>query len=155
MSLEDLGNIGEFVGAIAVVVSLIYLAVQIRQNTRAVRSASHQTLVSSEQAIQASISDNREVARIVVQANKDFDALDEEDRLRFLMLAGRLFSNFENIYYQYSRGLLDEDLWRPWSDSIPFFVQQPGFLRYWEIFRFGFAEPFRDLVDKHVQAKRD
>ena len=36
MSLEDLGNIGEFVAAVAVVVSLIYLAVQIRQNTRQV-----------------------------------------------------------------------------------------------------------------------
>ena len=34
MTLEDLGNLGEFVGAIGVVVSLVYLALQIRQNTR-------------------------------------------------------------------------------------------------------------------------
>jgi hypothetical protein len=101
----------EFLGALAVVLSLVYLAAQIRQNTRALRSASRQTLVSGEQAILASVSDNQGVAQIVVQANKDFDALNEEDQVRFFMFAGRLFSNFENIYYQYSRGLLDEDLW--------------------------------------------
>jgi hypothetical protein len=155
MTLENLGNIGEFVGALAVVISLVYLAVQIRQNTRAVRSASHQTLVSTEQAIQASISDNPEVARIVVQANKDFDALNEEDRVRFLMLASRYFSTFENIYYQYSRGLLDEDLWQPWLEGMSFLVQQPGLQRYWEAFKFGFAEPFRELIDKQLQAERD
>jgi hypothetical protein len=155
MTLENLGNVGEFVGALAVVISLVYLAVQIRQNTRAVRSASHQTLVSSEQAIQASISDNPEVARIVVQANKDFDVLNEEDRMRFVMLAARFFSNFENVFYQYSRGLIDEDLWRPWLEGMRFFVHQPGVQRYWETFKFGFAEPFRELIDKQLQAERD
>jgi hypothetical protein len=45
MSLEDLGNIGEFVAAVAVVVSLVYVAVQIRQNTRSVRASSYQVAV--------------------------------------------------------------------------------------------------------------
>ncbi len=38
MTLQDLGNIGEFVGALGVVASLIYLALQIRQNTRQLRN---------------------------------------------------------------------------------------------------------------------
>ena len=46
MTLEDLGNIGEFVGAVAVVVSLLYLAVQIRQNSRLLRSAASQAAAS-------------------------------------------------------------------------------------------------------------
>ena len=45
MSLEDLGNLGEFVGAIGVVVSLVYLAYQIRQNTAAVRASTHQAMI--------------------------------------------------------------------------------------------------------------
>ena len=39
MTLQDLGGLGEFIGAVAVVVSLIYLAVQVRQNTGALNSA--------------------------------------------------------------------------------------------------------------------
>jgi hypothetical protein len=42
MSLEDLGNIGEFVAAVGVIASLIYLAVQIRQNTDSLRAATFQ-----------------------------------------------------------------------------------------------------------------
>ena len=41
VTLQDLGNIGEFIGAIAVVISLVYLAAQIRQNTRALHSSSY------------------------------------------------------------------------------------------------------------------
>ena len=42
MSLEDLANIGEFVGALGVIISLVYLTTQIRQNTRALKSSAHQ-----------------------------------------------------------------------------------------------------------------
>ena len=44
MSLNDLANIGQVIGAIAVVISLIYVAFQIRQNTNAVRSATAQSV---------------------------------------------------------------------------------------------------------------
>lgn len=44
--LEDLGNLGDFIGGIAVVVTIIYLAVQVRRNTRALQTASRQELVS-------------------------------------------------------------------------------------------------------------
>ena len=44
MSLTDLANIGQVIGAIAVVISLIYVALQIRQNTNAVRSATAQSV---------------------------------------------------------------------------------------------------------------
>jgi len=55
MTLEDLGNIGEFVGAIGVVASLIYLALQTRQNTRAVRVASFRQISESISALSLSI----------------------------------------------------------------------------------------------------
>ena len=47
MSLQDLGNIGEFIGAVGVVASLIYLALQIRQNTKAVRRTAHISAVDA------------------------------------------------------------------------------------------------------------
>ena len=47
MTLEDLGNVGEFTAAIATLVTLVYLALQIRQNTRSVRSAAYQSAVAS------------------------------------------------------------------------------------------------------------
>jgi hypothetical protein len=50
MSLEDLGNIGELIAAIGVIVSLVYLAVQMRQNTAALQSGSRQQVASAYRA---------------------------------------------------------------------------------------------------------
>jgi hypothetical protein len=44
MTLNDLANLGQIIGALAVVISLIYVAFQIRQNTNAIRSATAQTV---------------------------------------------------------------------------------------------------------------
>lgn len=44
--LEALGNLGDFIGGIAVVATLLYLAVQVRQNTVALRTASRQQIVA-------------------------------------------------------------------------------------------------------------
>ena len=46
LTLEGLGNIGELIGGLAVIASLIYLAAQIRQNTKLLRTASRQDIVS-------------------------------------------------------------------------------------------------------------
>ena len=65
MTLEDLGNIGEFVAAIAVVISLIYLAVQIRQNTRSVRASSYHAVVTNLSNLAADIGRNAPVMKLV------------------------------------------------------------------------------------------
>ena len=57
MTLEDLGNIGEFVGAIAVVMSLLYLAIQIRQNTKTVRTSTYQSVLESSHRVNEYLAD--------------------------------------------------------------------------------------------------
>ena len=52
MNLDILGNLGEFLGAIGVIVSLIYLAGQIRQNTRAVYNRDFREFVERERELQ-------------------------------------------------------------------------------------------------------
>lgn len=44
MTVEQLGNIGEFVAAIATVITIIYLAFQLRQNTRALKATAFQNV---------------------------------------------------------------------------------------------------------------
>lgn len=47
MSISDLGSLGEFIGSIAVLVTLIYVALQIRYNTHATRAASHHAITDA------------------------------------------------------------------------------------------------------------
>jgi hypothetical protein len=54
VNLHDLGNVGEFVGGVGFVVSIVYLALQIRQNTLAVRMTAHHDVFESYRESNAS-----------------------------------------------------------------------------------------------------
>ncbi len=99
MTLNELGSLGEFISGLAVVVTLVYLALQIRHNTRAVRSSMHQDMVESTLRIAESVSDNPDVGRIVLKANEDYDNLTKEEFVRFEAYAERVCGNFESDFY--------------------------------------------------------
>jgi hypothetical protein len=67
MSIQDLGSLGELVGAVAVVLSLIYLATQIRQNTQATRAASYEDVAQGVRAFMALIANDEGVADIYLR----------------------------------------------------------------------------------------
>ena len=77
-SAQLLGNFGEFFGAIAVLVTLIYLVVQIRQNTASVVTATYESMVSGVTDINLVVVGNSELASILVRGGRDPDSLDYE-----------------------------------------------------------------------------
>ena len=85
MDLDVIVAIAETVGAVAVVVSLIYVGVQIRQNTVTQNAQMHQQLVEAQNETNRAIIDNPELSELVNKANEDFDSLvpGEVNRLNF------------------------------------------------------------------------
>ena len=150
MTLEDLGNTGEFVAAIAVVASLIYLAMQIRQNTSVVLANTQQTLMDAVSALQASVSEHPDLPSLLIRANEDPDSLSPEDSLRFEFFATRIFGQYETIFFFYGKGLMPLELWEPWDAGYSDFVQSPGFRKYWAEHSRHHHESFRGHVDTRV-----
>ncbi len=90
MTLEDLGNLGELVGALAVVISLIYLAAQIRQNTVQMRENSEisrlllqENFVSGQERLTIALVSNEEMYRVWRLGSTASEKLSDEDRERF------------------------------------------------------------------------
>ena len=111
-----LGNYGEFVGAIGVVVTLGYLAIQIKQNTRATKNASAETMMVAAQNTALALGSSNEAASIWVRGLTDYSSLDadEQSRMHFLLLSQILTS--DSMYWSYRTGNLDKELWeRQWS----------------------------------------
>jgi hypothetical protein len=132
MHLDSLGNIGEFVSGIAVVVSLIYLATQVRQHSRSIRSAA----LSS---ISASISDFLDhVARDPNLTALWFDGLSgvvelpEADRRRFGLLLLSLLRRWENAYYESSAAELESESWAGVQQGLVFIFSSSGAQAWWE-----------------------
>ena len=124
MSIIELGALGEFVGAIAVVVTLVYLAVQIRQNTRAMeegrRLALAQTYQMRADGLQNMLvhaADSEFIGPIIVRLTEEgyptdisaLDRLSAEDRGRFRQWHIAQHTHWDSMFYQYQQGFLEEE----------------------------------------------
>jgi hypothetical protein len=147
MTLIELGSLGEFIGAIGVVASLAYLALQIRHNTRSMRSSMHQDMLESTLRIAESLSDNADVARIVLKAEADYDNLTKEERIRFEAYAERVFGNFESVFYSYRNSMIEEDLWESWKASSLDDLSRGAMRRLWLEQRPTHLRDFMDFID--------
>ncbi len=148
MTLNELGSLGEFISGLAVVVTLIYLALQIRHNTRAVRSSMHQDMVESTLRIAESVSDNPDVGRIVLKANEDYDGLTKEEFVRFEAYAERVFGNFESVFYSYRNSMIEQDLWESWEASYLADISRTAMRRFWHEDRPMHLRDYMEFIDQ-------
>jgi hypothetical protein len=124
MNLQDWGAIGEVIGALAVVITLIYLAKQIRQNTHAMEEARRLALAQTYQmrsdALQAMLvdaADSEYIGPIIIRLTglgypedvTALDALTDAERGRFRMWQIAQQTHWDNMHYQYQQGYLDRE----------------------------------------------
>lgn len=124
MTLQDWGSIGEVVGAVAVVVTLIYLAKQIRLNTHAMdegrKLALAQTYQMRADALQAMLvqaADSDHIGPLIIKLTEHgypeelaaLDTLTDAERRRFRMWQIAQQTHWDNMHYQYQQGYLDRE----------------------------------------------
>jgi len=83
MTIQELGSLGELIAAIATVVTLIYLATQIRHNNKALAEATSGQLNASYSSINSRISSDAEFAELFIRGRKDIGSLDPVELERF------------------------------------------------------------------------
>ena len=110
MDWDAIGAIGETVGALAVVISLIYLAVQIRNQNLESKAATVQQVLQHNAATISQLQDP-DLAQIWITGLGDIDALSDVERLRFVMYITTVLRDYENAYFQWRNGRLDDETW--------------------------------------------
>ena len=129
--LDTLGNFGDFVGGIGVIVTVAYLAYQVRQNTNATKSASYQAVVSSVSEWSREIGLNKDAVRILQAGAENLATLSKEELGQFNLLIVSAVRNFENIHHQFETGAIPVETWTGWSKRIQSFMHQPGVKTWW------------------------
>ena len=148
MTLEDLGNLGEFIGALAVVVSLAYLAVQIRHNTKTVRTSTYQAVLDSNMRTADPILFNPQAERVYRIGRRDLSQLTADEKPLFTQIVARFLLNYEAIYLQHQLGIIDSDYWRGRQSALRNLVSQPGVHAHLEgRKREAYVTGFSELVD--------
>jgi hypothetical protein len=144
---EAVGAVGEIIGAIAVILTLIYLSIQLRQNTIAVRAAAVDAAVNHVSNVRQSIFSDGEVAAIYVNGSKDPTSLDEESLVRFRLLIHNILLAISNMHAQSQLTGLSVSNWESQLPIIERIVGTPGGSWFWQNYRHEFEESFREVVD--------
>ena len=142
-----LGNFGEFFGAIAILVTLIYLAAQIRQNTASVTTATYESMMSGITDINLVVVGNPEVASILDRGRRDPHSLDVHEAYRYAFLMRCWANRWLKQLRLYEHGTLAERDWKKLAQEAAQALATPG----GKMFRDG-NRVFEDLyvaIDKY------
>ena len=132
MNWDALAAIAESVGAIGVIATLLYLAAQIRANTRSVHAATYQDTDRGVRELNLAVVQDSELCRIWTNGVLDFDSLPLEERIRFSYIAMLYLRVFQNADYQFAQGTLDQDMQATWRNQLRIICSTPGFGTWWE-----------------------
>jgi hypothetical protein len=133
--------------AISVTLTVVYLAIQIKKNTIATHSQTYQLATSALAEMAAIIGTDKELARIFRVGMIDPGALQQDEFVQFGYLGISLFRRFENVFFQYQSGMIDDDLWNGHRDNILWFFHRPGVQLWWKDRKFAFSKKFREFLD--------
>lgn len=152
MNWDAIGAIGEIVGAIAVVATLVYLARQIQQNTRVSRAEMTKDLMLASRSAILDLASNDKLAEINFEI-RDFENKDVARRYTFYQSFFRLYELQFNLSNQ---GLLDDSIATSYMLVIRMFTQTKHFDEYWSAARGQFHDEFAAYVDEQREfASRD
>jgi hypothetical protein len=142
MNWEALGAIGEIVGAVAVIATLGYLAVQIRQNTQTVRLAALDSQQQYGASLRGQVIGNADVARIWRLGLQDYNSLGEDDQVRFRFLMYNTFFSHEFRFDHRRHGLIEPEFRERDDELLRFYFAQPGVRQWWETGKARFTRSF-------------
>jgi hypothetical protein len=151
MNWEAAGAIGEIIGALAVFLTLIYLALQIRQNTKAVQASAVDASISKVTSVRQSMYENAEIAEIYIAGLANPDDLDELSRTRFRLLMHNILMAISNIYSQTNFAGLSSSMWESQLVLLRRVVTTPGGQWFWKEYQLEFDETFRGQIEAILQ----
>ena len=150
MSIQELGSIGELIAAIATVLTLVYLAIQVRQNTRALKASTFQE-ISSElgQNVQLLLN-TPDMAMIYTKGLSEPDTLTANERLKIQALYLAMFRRLESVFVQTELGSIDREFVAGAELSLLTLIGTQFGREWWESAKPIFYKPFVEHVEKQL-----
>jgi hypothetical protein len=145
--LQELSSIASIVSAFAIVLSVIYAAVQIRHNTRAVTASAFQQVVDSFAEISFEIARDRSTADLFVRASRNYRSLDEVERAQFSLMLLSFLRRAENVLFQSTTHVLTNEHWSGIRTSIKAILSPPGARACWAEIQDRLNPQFRSYVE--------
>jgi hypothetical protein len=150
--LERAALIAEIVGGLAVVISVIYLALQISDNNRLLRSQSHYNALDIASRPWETMMGNKSLAEAIYQCDPTPYEVHDSVWPQCFSYYFILFNGWEYSYYQNLAGTVPPE----WYEGVDGYFtaeaeSKAGYVRFWKETAHAFGEPFRSHVEEHIQ----
>ena len=139
-----LGNLGEFIGAIVIVASLIYLAMQIKQNTNAQHADSRVAILTGGHAELLAMMENPILVASIIKPNP----LTQDEQISLSAFLYATMRTREFAWGQFRAGVIDEAQWGTEVNVIQFIFDSQRTRQWWrKLGRAAFSTEFADFVE--------
>lgn len=154
LKLSEWGSVAEIVGAVAVIVSLIYVGYQVNVNTSAIRSAAANDASVAMQTWYLEMGSNRQSSDMWFNAMTSPEPLATHDEFQFMMMMHAVLLGMQNSYLLSREGTIDIEFREGITIAIVAVKDLPGMRRFWRqrkgFFHSGFAEYVDGLLAREA-----
>ncbi|MEM9177999.1 MAG: hypothetical protein AAGC67_22595 [Myxococcota bacterium] len=150
MTIQELGSLGEFLAAIATLATLIYLARQVRENTRALDAESDRAAHTFSAVSAHTLGIHKQAASVFRRGIANPADLDPDEQIQFSFLFAPLVNQAHSVHQDARRGMGERD--ESHTEIALGLLQTPGGRAYWATSRMGYGPEFRKLVDDALSA---
>ena len=153
MSPQEFAELGAAMSGVGVIASVIYVSIQISNNTRAVRASAFQQVVNSFAAISFDIAKDKNLVELYLRAVRDFLALDEVERAQYSLMLLSFLRRSENVFFQTEICMLHSQHWSGIRESIKAIMAPPGAQACWSEIKNRLNPEFRSFIDALIGPK--
>jgi hypothetical protein len=148
MTLEQYASLAQIAGIIVVAVTLVFLAIQSRQNGALLRSEARRAQVSNDLDGIYKLVESSDI----VESFSSDGKLEYQKKVRLYFWLVASCRAREHEWFEYRNGVLDDTAWKSYSKVIPWIFGTPRNRRYWEYFRENFDPEFVKMVNAMIEA---
>lgn len=143
MSLEQASFLAQIISAVAVFASLVFVGLQVKQNTSAVRAASSQAHSTMYHGLTDNLVNHRDFAQIWWKGVESLEALNEGEIVQFVAFNSSIFRFFESSRVQWMRGQLDDEHWHTVEQHAIALAVKPGVQGFWHLRKHWHCQAFQ------------
>jgi len=151
MNWEAIGAIANLLAALGVIATLIYLAIQIRQNNNQLRGSATIAVYDYQRSITDTLTEDQELYKIALCGNEDLDSLNPWEQQRFTIWAIKETGAWEMCHRLMKQGALDEGLYRGKEAYWLLLHSSPGRRTWWHRHAIMLNKEFVDEVSKQLE----
>ena len=140
-------NYSEVLSALAVVIGLVFVGWELRQNTVIQRVNATQLLAAEYSDALEVMAYEGEAACVYALGIEGLDNLNQVQRLRFFVMMFLIFRTAEQLHHYSLEGMVEPQIWRGYQRQLQEVANLPGIREWWAVRRDWFSDMFQAWID--------